>query len=148
MSLEVTEKIEPLQQADEKSFDDLVAEFYAWLTPPEKLWEDDEDQLADLFTEFLRSPLRAVPEATITHLQGEFYTWMKHHSDRVHFLAKKLRQPTDRLGSPPNTTIEPWDKRWNKAQMEKYAQPQSQKEPTEPRQLPPQITTLEKPLRD
>ena len=38
MSQEVIEKTEALQQPEEQSLDNLVTEFYAWLSPQEKVW--------------------------------------------------------------------------------------------------------------
>ena len=147
MSVDVLESLETEFKGAEKDFVNLLVEFRDWLTPQEKLWDNDEDQLAELFTEFLRSPLKRVPEATITQLQGQMYDWMRHHPAELHFLAKKIREPIDRSGSPDMTAIEPWNERWNKAQMKHHGEELVQPIVSEKKKTP-RSTTAEKPLRD
>ncbi|MEK7461391.1 MAG: hypothetical protein AAB647_04240 [Patescibacteria group bacterium] len=147
MSQEVIEKTEALQQPEEQSLDNLVTEFYAWLSPQEKVWNNDADQLAELFTQFLRSPVKAVPESTITQLHGTFYDWMKHHPDRTPFLAKKLRRPNDTLGAPPLTEVISWQERWNHAQMEHYGRTQLKPKLAEKKEQRGS-SIADKPLRD
>jgi hypothetical protein len=147
MAVAAFESLEAEIREGQKDFLNLIVEFRNWLTPRQKIWENDGDQLAELFTEFLRSPLKRVPESTITDLQVQFYSWMRHHPMELHFLARKLRELSDRLSSPPVTEIESWEERWNRAQMESYGKYKPQPKATERKQSR-EVTTAEKPLRD
>lgn len=146
MALETADQIDQLGEKKLPTMDDLMADFYVWLAPQEKVWEDDEDQLAELFTQFLRSPLRSVPEPTITNLQAEFYTWLQHHPSELQAFSNKLRRRREGQASIQEE-IPPWQERWNSARMATYGQPQLKPERAKDKDSL-QKTTAEKPLRD
>ena len=148
MALETADHMNQSSENETRSLSNLVAEFQAWLTPQEKIWDDQDDQLAELFTEFLRGPQRRVPEAIITQLQGEFYTWLKRHSMEVHFLVKKLRQPGSERSPLPGEETLSWEQRWNEARSREHGQPQPKTTPDANYNNHRYTTTAEKPLRD